>query len=71
MICLLGSLRGLINLSRVPSDPDINILIVCITDQLLEPEHLRNLKKFVSLTHQGSLMVLRNCYSDELGSEQS
>jgi len=59
IICLLGSLRSLHNLKNIPSNPHINVLIVCLTDEVIEPDHLTALQDYVSQTYQSALMVLR------------
>ena len=40
VICLLGSLRKTHHLEWATADPDINLIIVAVTDEVLENEHV-------------------------------
>jgi len=70
VICFLGSLKGVRNCDGIMSDPDVNILIVCFTEETIDADQLLVLKELVSSTREGGLMVLRYRVANELGFEQ-
>ena len=75
VVAFLGSFRGLFNLEAldIGSDPKTNLLIICLTNESIEPENVEYVKGLISMTHEGGFLIVRYNEADaldELGFEE-
>ena len=70
VICFLGSLKQIRNFDGITGVSSINLLLVCLTNEIIEPDQLSVLKELVGQTLEGGLVVLRHSPADEMGLEK-
>lgn len=65
VVCFLGSLRNLRNFDGVQTNSQVNLMIVCLTNDPIDDDMLNVLKELVSQTQEGALIILRYTLADE------
>lgn len=66
----MGSLRNLRNFDGVRTNSQVNLMIVCLTNDPIDDDMLNVLKELVSQTNEGALLILRYTLADEMGQEK-
>ena len=75
VVAFLGTTRGLFNLEAldIGSDPKTNLLIICLTNESIEPENVEYVKDLIGKTQEGGFLLVgynETDALDELGFEE-